>query len=200
MGEARGFGSGSVIESYQRARARHAAIREAAYACTRDAAVSAEICGPALRLADIDDLALDAWRKTWTGRHPAGAGGWDWPRLVDRLPHRPAVMPLAIWYGDDLCGLALGHLSRRRMVGRRHTVTVSRIERRPEPPPVALRGRVVMIAIVAARDYGSAFGARQIRLAYPDPGLVGMYQRFGFRVVWKAGLPVHCEQEMVWQP
>jgi hypothetical protein len=189
-----------VIETYRRARERHATVRHEAYAITRDAALAAGICGPALRLADIDHRALQAWRETWTSPHPSGAGGWDWPRLVERLPHRPAIMPLAIWYGDDLCGLALGHLSPRRTGGRRLTVTVSRMERRPEPPPVPLRGQVAMLAIVAARNYGSGFGARQIRLTRPDPALVGMYERLGFRVVWKAGLPLHCEQEIVWGP
>jgi hypothetical protein len=109
-------------------------------------------------------------------------------------------MPLAIWHGDDLCGLALGHLSRRRTTGVRHTVTLNRVERRPEPPRVALRGQVAVLAIVAARTYASAFGARQIRLAYPDPRLVGMYEGLGFRVAWKAGVPVHCEQEMICEP
>jgi hypothetical protein len=193
-------GERTVIETYRRARERHAALRQEAYSHTRDAAVAAGICGPALRLADIDDWALLAWRETWTGRHPSGAGGWNWPRLVERLPHRPAIMPLAIWHGDDLCGLALGHLSRRRTGGRRLTVTVSRIERRPEPPLVPLRGQVAVLAIVAARSYGSGLGARQIRLTYPDSALLGMYQRLGFRVVWKAGLPLHCEQEIVWGP
>lgn len=189
-----------MIETYRRARERHASLRQEAYSLTRDAAVAAGIYGPALRLGDIDDRALQAWRETWTGRHPWGAGGWKWPRLVSQMPHRPAIMPLAIWYGDDLCGLALGHLSRRRTTGVRHTVTVKRVERRPEPPLVALRGQVAVLAIVAARNYASAFGARRIRLAYPDPRLVGMYERLGFRVAWKAGVPVHCEQGMICEP
>lgn len=191
-----GDGERAVIETYRRARERHAAVRHETYAITRDAAVATGICGPALRLADIDHRALQAWRETWTGRHSSGAGGWDWPRLVERLPHRPAIMPLAIWHGDDLCGMALGHLSPRRTGGRRLTVTVTRIERRPEPPQVVLRRNVALLAIAAARNYGSNFGARLIRIAHPDPRLIEFYNRLGFRVVWNGSGPIHCEQEL----
>jgi hypothetical protein len=104
-------------------------------------------------------------------------------------------MPLAIWYGDDLCGLALGHLSRRRAGGRRLTVTVSRIERRPEPPPVALRRSVALLAINAAGNYGRALGARRMLLVYPDVRLLGFYESLGFRIARNGGLAVHCEQE-----
>jgi hypothetical protein len=184
-----------VIETYRRARERHASLRQEAYTLTRDAAVAAGICGSALRLGDIDEWALQAWRETWTGRHPSGAGGWEWPRLVSQLPHRPAIMPLAIWYGDDLCGLALGHLSRRRTAGMRHTVTVKRVERRPEPPQVPLRRSVALLAINAAANYGRAFGARRMLLAYPDVRLLGFYESLGFRIARTGGLAVHCEQE-----
>ncbi len=187
---------GSVVYEYHLARARHAVAREEAYALVREDAIITGVCGPALRLADIDELALTAWRTSWRGSHPSGAGRWNWARIVDQLPHRAAVMPLAIWHGDDLCGMALGHLSRRRLGQRRHTITLTRAERRPEPPDVALRGQIVSLAIAAARHYGSAFGATRLRLANPDPRLLGFYQSLGFAIAWKGRRALHCDQEI----
>lgn len=185
-----------MVYGYYLARARHAVAREEAYAFVREDSIAAGICGPALRLADIDAKALTCWRKSWSGRHLSGAGRWNWPRLVDQLPHRAAVMPLAIWHNDDLCGLALGHLSRRRLGQLRHTITLTRAERRPEPPGVALRGQIVSLAIAAARHYGNGFGATRLRLANPDPRLLGFYQSLGFAIAWKGRRALHCEQEI----
>lgn len=185
-----------MVYGYHLARARHAAAREQAYAFVRDDAMAAGISGPALRLADIDEKALAIWRTSWSGRHASGAGRWDWVRLVDQLPHRAAVMPLAIWLDDDLCGMALGHLSRPRLPRRRHTMTLTRVERRPEPPEVALRGRIAVLAISVAAHYGSEFGASRLRLANPDPRLLEFYQSLGFQAVWKGENPVHCEREI----
>lgn len=181
---------------YAAARARHAVEREEAYAIARDVALGMGICGPELRILDIDGSTLEAWRSTWGGVHPSGAGKWPWPGLVERLPHRAAVLPVAIWYGTDLCGLAVGQASRRRANGSRHTVTLTHIERRPEPPPVPLRGNLVLIAVEVAVRYGRGIGARRLRLRNPDRNLLGFYQRHGFDVVWKNGVPVYCEREV----
>lgn len=63
----------------------------------REDAVEAGGLSEDLHLADIDSRALEVWRSTWGGRtHPGGLGGWDWPRLVQKIPRRAAVLPLAI--------------------------------------------------------------------------------------------------------
>jgi hypothetical protein len=103
---------------------------------------------------------------------------------------------MALWHGDDLCALALGHLSRRRASGVRHTITLTYLERRPEPPPVALRGQIAALAITAARNYGITRGARRMRLRYPDRRLIGYYRALGFGIVWKGSIPVYCEREI----
>jgi hypothetical protein len=182
---------------YARARTRHAWERAEAYEITRDLALRKTICDPELRISDIDEEAMEAWRRTWVGTHPSGMGNWNWPALVEQLPRRAAVLPFAIWHGTDLCGLALGLASRRRANGSRHTVTLTHVERRPEPPPVLLRGHVVLLAVEVALNYGRAIGARRVRLRKPDRNLLGHYQRYGFRTVWENGIPVYCERE-VW--
>jgi hypothetical protein len=140
--------------AYAAARDRHARMRGNAYAVARHDAIEKHWCGPDLWFADIDERALAVWERSWRGVHPSGAGGWRWPALVESLPRRAAVLPIAIWYGDDLCAMALGHASRRRFNRSRHTVTLTHLERRPEPPTVPLRGHVASLAILAAKGMG----------------------------------------------
>jgi hypothetical protein len=182
--------------AYAAARDRHARMRANAYAVARHDAIERHWCGPDLWFADIDRRALAAWERSWRGVHPSGAGGWKWPTLVESLPRRAAVLPIAIWYGDDLCGMALGHASRRRLNGSRHTVTLTHLERRPEPPAVPVRGHIAPLAILAARRYGEAVGARRLRLLNPDRHLLSYYEGLGFEIVWNSGVPLYCEQEM----
>jgi hypothetical protein len=182
--------------AYAAARARHALAREEAYVVARDHAVEKGVCGPDLRITDLDERALDVWGRAWRGSHPSGAGSWRWPSLLEQLPHRAAVLPIAIWYGDDLCGLALGQASRRRFNGSRHTITLTHVERRPEPPDVPLRGHIVSIAAEVALQYGLAMGARRLRLRSPDRRLLSYYERFGFLPAWKGQIPVFCEREV----
>lgn len=188
---------GVVLPAYAAARKRHARFRADAYDVVHDDVIARGLCGPEFRVADIDGQALAAWERTWTGSHPSGAGRWNWPALMARLPRRAAVLPSAVWVGDDLCALVLGHASRPRLNGSRHTLTLTHVERRPEPPPVPLRGNVVFIAITIAENYGLAVGARRLRLRAPDRRLVGYYERVGFHTVWKGGIALYGEQEIV---
>lgn len=182
---------------YRDAWLRHRGARRLAYATVRTTVIINGDLGPELKIADIDQIALDAWERTWGRRkHPSGAGGWDWPEVVRRGLRRAAVLPVAIWYAEDLCGLALGRASRSREGGFRQAVTLSVIERRPEPPPVAIRGSVVQLVVAVAEKYGRAIGASQLRLDSPDPKLLQWYESFGFEVVWVRGRPVSCTREI----
>lgn len=186
-----------MLGIYARAKLRHAEIRSEAYAAAREDAIADGLCGPALRLADIDDRALEVWRATWTGAHPSGAGGWSWAGLVEQRPRRAATLPVAIWYGTDLCGLALGCVSRRRLTGARHTISLTHVERRPEPPPVRLRGLIVPLVVAVAENYGRALLASRLRLRNPDPGLLRYYRDvLGFTVAWKDCRAVYCERRI----
>jgi hypothetical protein len=185
-----------LLPAYDAARRRHARARAHAYDAARDEVMGQAVCGPDLRITDIDEAVLYAWERTWHGAHPSGAGGWNWRTLVESMPRRAAVLQFAIWHGDDLCGLALGHASRRRWNGSRHTVTLTFVERRAEPPEVPLRGHMIAIATTVAREYGLLVGARHLRLRAPDRNLLPYYERYGFEAEWKGGLPLHCEKEI----
>jgi hypothetical protein len=181
---------------YAAARDRHARMRAEAYAVARLDALKQGLCGPELWFGDIDAEALAVWAQSWGGVHPSGAGGWNWPALVDSLPRRAAVLPIAIWYGDDLCGMALGRTSRRRVYRSRHTVTLTHLERRPEPPDVPLRGHIADLAVGVTRRYGESVGAQRLRLLNPDRNLLSYYEGMGFETVWSAGVPVYCQKEL----
>ena len=184
-------------QSYKAARRRHADARLEAYEAARNDAVTSGGLGHDLRLADIDRHTLEVWRATWRGQsHAVGAGGWDWPRLVAGMPRRAAVLPLAMWYGEDLCGLSLGHASRSRSGGVRHTVSLTYAERRPDPPAVPLRGFVIPLAVAVAQNYGYAVGASRLLLRNPDPDVVWYYEVLGFDVVWKGSTPIYCKKEI----
>ncbi len=75
-------------------------------------------------------------------------------------------------------------------------MTLTHVERRPEPPDSPLRGKVIPIAIIAAENYGLALGATRLRLSHPDRNLLWLYQRLGFSVAWKGHRPVYCEREI----
>jgi hypothetical protein len=187
----------NVFGGYRAAKERHRALRQEAYDSAREDAVGYQGIGSELRFADIDAGAIEVWHQTWAGRtHESEVGGWNWPGLVQRLPHRAAVLPLAIGYGTDLCGLSLGRLSRHRAAGVRHTITLTHAERRPEPPEVPLRGLIIPLATAVARNYAVALGASRVRLAHPDRNLLWYYELLGFEVAWQATRPVYCEQEI----
>ena len=112
-----------------------------------------------------------------------------------RMPRRAAVIPVAIWHGELLCGLGRGYLTRRRLGGRQAAV-LQYVESCPSNHP--LRGRIIEIAAAAAEIYGAESGARHLRLMNPDPALVGYYcSNFGFRVAHKGAAARYCEREIL---
>lgn len=179
---------------YQQALQRYARLRRLAYEAVERLGGRGGATG--LRLTDIDSHALDVWRSTWIHMHPLGYGGWDWDGLVARVHTRPSAFQVAIWSGGELCGLAVGRLSKRRPSGRRHTISVHYLEGNPlrEHP---LRGRVAPLAFAAAEAYGGIVGAWRIRLIDPLPGVFRTYQRLGFAIAHEARTPLYFEKRIV---
>jgi hypothetical protein len=177
------------------AKQHYARLRRHAYDnIVQDALESAAVHVP-LRLADTDEETLVAWRATWRDGHPSGYGNWNWDRILRRAWRRPSAFHVAVWSGGQLCGLGVGRLSKRRLVGVRHTISVHFIESAHDSRH-PLRRRVAPLVISAAEAYGGLVGASRIRLVEPLPGIVPMYEGFGFTVAWKAGQPVYCERRI----
>lgn len=159
-------------------------------AVTRTGAISAPV-----ELSLYDRAAESAWRLTWQGvEHPSGSGGWHWPDLVTNRWRRPEAFRLAIWSGSTLCGLAIGHPSKTRPVGRRHTISVDFMEGAPFPHP--LRGSIALLTVTFAITYGRLLGTSRIRLVEPLPGVIETYRTMGFEVVYQGGRPLYCERRI----
>lgn len=175
--------------------ARYARTRRIAYDEVVEQAVRGGVADASLRLTDIDHGVLDTWKVTWRTRNRSGDGGWNWERIFHPLRRRPAAFHVAIWSGDQLCGLAAGRVSAKRAGGVRHTVSIHFIESSPDRDQ-PLRGRVALLAITAAEVYGRALGASRIWLIDPLPGALPLYGKLGFKVALARGCPVYCEKEI----
>ncbi len=120
-----------ISEALQDVRARHEAarviVREVVEARVNDM-LKEDGIEPLLRLTGIDLDALDAWETTWPRPYSGKDDGWDWRQVVVRLRKRPARVEVAVWFGDELCGLVGGRLSERREV-----VRIDLLEGRPGP-------------------------------------------------------------------
>lgn len=179
--------------SFSFARRKYARLRREAFdRVTRDARILG-IVGDDVRLTEIDDAALEAWRQSWRGRHPSGDGGWNWERIVRPLHRRPSAFHVAIWSGDRLCGLAAGRMSAKRRDDVRHTISVHYMEADPNPAR-PLVGLITFLVIRSAEAYARRLGASRIRLVEPLRGVLHLYLNFGFMVAWKGKKPVYCEK------
>jgi hypothetical protein len=177
------------------AKQHYARLRRAACEEVIHEAVTAGGINVPLHIAETDEETLAAWR-TWTDAHPSGFGNWDWERILRRAWRRPSAFHAAVWSGDVLCGLGVGRLSKRRLTGRRHTLSVHFIESahtRDHP----LRRRIGPLIVSAAETYGSLAGVSRILLIEPLAGVVPLYESLGYTVVQKAGQPVYCERRIL---
>jgi GNAT superfamily N-acetyltransferase len=170
--------------------------RQQAYARVQYEAVQTDFIRAPLRIEDTDERTIIAWQTTWIGPHPTNQGSWNWDRLLRRAWRRPSAFHVGIWSGEYLCGLGVGRASKRRGAGLRHTLSVHFIEsahdvRHP------LRHRVAALVISAADQYGSLIGASRLRLIDPLPGVIRLYEDYGFTVARKAGQPVYCERRIL---
>lgn len=178
------------------AKQHYAGPRQVAYSRVQYEAVQTSFVRAPLLIRDTDEHTIHAWQTTWIGPHPTNQGSWNWDYLLRRAWRRPSAFHVAIWSGEHLCGLAVGRPSKRRAIGMRHTISVHFIEsaHNDQHP---LRGRVAALVIAAADAYGSLIGASRLRLIDPLPGVIRLYEDYGFTVARKAGQPVYCERRIL---
>ncbi|HEV3051196.1 MAG TPA: hypothetical protein VGX50_12860, partial [Longimicrobium sp.] len=153
------------------AKQHYAGLRRTAFDDVEREAVARLIRVP-LRLADTDEETLAVWRATWRDAHPSGFGNWNWERILRRAWRRPSAFHVAVWSGEQLCGLGVGRLSKRRLMGVRHTISLHFMESAHDARH-PLRRRVAALVISAAEAYGRLVGASRMRLMEPLPGVIG---------------------------
>lgn len=161
-----------------RYRERYARVRDAAYQATLERLVP--FCaGQLTDIRDIDEAALTSWRQQWLPVIQSGLpwSGWDWAREVSAWRKHVDCFEVAVWSGDQLCGMALGKPSDGR-----NNISVYLLQGSPlRPHP--LMGRVLPIILESAAAYGYALGCREMRLIKPLADALPRYQAMGFRLV-----------------
>jgi hypothetical protein len=184
-----------MSRSFEQTVAHYRALQHMACWRAQDAIVRTGAVPVPVLLRRYDALAESAWHSEWEGRrHPSGSGGWNWPEIVRTRWKRPAAFRLAIWSGSILCGLAIGHPSKKSAGGRRKTLSVNLIESAPFAHP--LQGVIAMLATTYATEYGWLLGSSRVRLMNPLPGVIETYAALGFSIILQRGRLLYCEQEI----
>lgn len=183
---------------FRRVSIRYAQYRALAFDRVRALALSLGVASWKLRFTEIDANALEAWHTQWIMPGLKRRSGWDWDSLAAKFGRRPSDFRLALWSGAELCGLAVGRLSKRRASGRRNTVSLRFMEGSPRQGH-PLKSRVAVLVFAAAEEYGRAFGASRLRLMHPLPEVLALYTNLGFSVVHKRGTPLYCEKEIAYE-
>lgn len=184
------------ISAYRLAHQYYARLRRRAYDLVEREVLKAGFVHVPLRITETDEHTVAVWYAAWRGRHPTGYGNWEWDRILAKARRRPSAFHVALWSGETLCGLAVGRLSKRRLVGVRHTVSVHFMESSHDAYH-PLRGSVAALVIAAAEAYGREVQASRVRLVDPLPGVVRLYENYGFTVARKRGQSVYCERRIL---
>ncbi|HET6764384.1 MAG TPA: hypothetical protein VFH27_11950 [Longimicrobiaceae bacterium] len=176
---------------YEDAREFYRHTRRGAFACVRDSLVGRGILGTSLSLSGIDPRAVDAWERTWRGTaHWSLKGGFHWAALHRRYCRKPRNFHCAVWYGEELCGLAVGKLSEAHEV-----LCLHYMEGNPDPDH-PLRGNVADIVFACAHLYAVAVDSKCILLKDPDPALEGYYAGLGFGLAYVERNARYCRRDL----
>lgn len=134
---------------------------------------SQELYEQGLRLTDITKEALDAadkWRNDYAGSQLTRRPGWDWEKTNARFSKRARKIEAALWFQDSLQGLAVGHISRGRLVA-----TIHYMESRPVANP--LKGTVAVIMTRFLELMATRLGCKMTSLENPVEALVDYYAK-----------------------
>lgn len=132
---------------------------------------------PMLRLTPINTTALRA-KNQWpdVSREPPN-GGWDWDSWTSYFKSRhKKFFDVAIWHGNELCGLVLGRLSRNNVKVRLELIEGSSVSGHP------LKGDVVYIGLSAIEAFGAVVGAEESLIIDPVEGVIPAYNSLGYQL------------------
>lgn len=135
-----------------------------------------ELGGEAVRLTDINEdalLAVESWRDNYPSKRENHIPGWNWRKEVCRFRSRPRRVEIALWYEQELCGMALGRISDRCIVA-----TIHLIESNPSGSPLA--GSVAPFIVRFLETLAVSVGCKEVSIEQPAEGLVQYYAEIGF--------------------
>lgn len=133
-----------------------------------------------VELRHIDYRALSTWTEVWIpgdNTFYTEHGAWDWGKQNKTLKnrHKERLFDVSIWSGEQLCGLALGHLSRVE------TLAIEYIQGSPISTH-PLKGQILNIVIMLAFEYAKLTKRKNVRIIDPIPPLINTYKTFGFQL------------------
>lgn len=151
----------------------HAAVRQRAY----DAVMAAlSIDYPNIKLTEIDGTAraqANSWINPTTPPTTKIVPGWDWKKLWRKFSDKACRVDLAVWDNDVLYGLAIGRVSRRRIMA-----TIHYLQRSPIASQSGISlGRVATAYLVAMAQ---ELGCKEVAIDQPLKELLGYYKSLGF--------------------
>ena len=142
---------------------------------TKEIALEDGLDFSALSLKGIDQVALDAQMEWPAEHHEEREIGWTWAGALQqyRQNHR-ARIELAIWNGDELCGLMLGKASDGRLVVKVNYLQGSTLPGHP------LKGWVAVISTRCAEVFANSIGAGWVAIQEPLDALIDYYSSLGY--------------------
>lgn len=129
-----------------------------------------------VRLTDINAEALiqvSIWKAQYVGLLTSRMPGWVWTKELEKIRRRPRRVELAIWVGNQLCGLVIGRVSERRVVASIHL-----LESNPSHNP--LQGNIAIIAVRWLTAFAFIISCKEIAIERPIPELIQFYKDLGF--------------------
>jgi len=120
-----------------------------------------------VRFESIDAQALIAFEQ-WKDPY------FSWEEVTGWKAREPLALDIAIWFGDELCGMCIANPNKSR-----HRIRIVRLEGRPgmfHP----LKKSIAPLSLTVIEQYAQIIGSRIIEVQEPLAGAVSTYQRLGF--------------------
>lgn len=138
------------------------------------AVVRPELAHVPVHLSGIGAAAFRAWEEQWQPNIAGGDGGWDWRRERIGYENTPGRFEVAVWSGEELCGLGLGKPSKSAAFLSVNLLEGSPVLNHP------LKGGIRYCVIEAALAYAELLECHELRLTRPLPGARALYRDMGF--------------------
>lgn len=120
-----------------------------------------------VRLTAIDEPCLDIWESTW------GNKMFDWREIDTHFKRDTDRFEVAVWSGEELCGLASGRSSNGP-----DNVTIHFLERmRPDNP---LKGRIALLVTETADRYAKIQQKQRVKIKDPLADAIVVYETLRF--------------------
>ncbi|MNM26802.1 hypothetical protein D3C81_372720 [compost metagenome] len=100
--------------------------------------------------------------------------GWRWRDKLRLFRKRPRRVEVALWEGGELCGLALGKVTKGRLFA-----TIHYLQGSPRSSS-GLRGQVGRMVTDYLRIYATLCECKNIVIDSPIPELIEYYKKLGF--------------------